>query len=195
MQAPPETLVAYATRPGSLAADGSGRNGLYTEKLIEAMQTPGLRLVDVFRRTRAAVKIESGGAQIPWQADDLTLTFYFMPTNPGRSVSMAVENFPRTEPANRNRDHRLLAPEWWDSIGIDGYVAPEREQDGIVVVRIRPDSPAAKIGLRRGDLIVEINRLSASKLSRSNEPLGSDWRALFLIRRGKNTLFVPIVAD
>jgi uncharacterized caspase-like protein len=42
------TLVAYATAPGSVAADGDGQNGLYTEELLEALREPGLKIEEVF---------------------------------------------------------------------------------------------------------------------------------------------------
>ena len=48
MEAPVGTLVAFATAPGSVAADGDGANGLYTQHLLNAMNQPGLRIEDVF---------------------------------------------------------------------------------------------------------------------------------------------------
>jgi uncharacterized caspase-like protein len=35
MDAPNDTLLAYATAPGNVAADGDGANGLYTESLLQ----------------------------------------------------------------------------------------------------------------------------------------------------------------
>jgi uncharacterized caspase-like protein len=32
--APSGTIISFATKPGSVAADGSGKNGLYTEQLL-----------------------------------------------------------------------------------------------------------------------------------------------------------------
>src|SRR5215475_6624622 len=52
MNAPAGTIIAYATEPGSVAADGAGRNGLYTEELLKAMRAPGLKIEDVFKRVR-----------------------------------------------------------------------------------------------------------------------------------------------
>ena len=41
VNAPSGTILSFATRPGSVAADaGSGRNGLYTEHLLAAMDLP-----------------------------------------------------------------------------------------------------------------------------------------------------------
>ena len=80
MSAPAETLVAYSTAPGSVAADagGSGGNGVYTEHLVKAMQTPGLELYDVFRVTRREVKRATKQAQDPWESSNLTQKFYFV---------------------------------------------------------------------------------------------------------------------
>ena len=38
--APPGSLLAYATSPGNTAADGEGENGLYTENLLRELETP-----------------------------------------------------------------------------------------------------------------------------------------------------------
>jgi Caspase domain len=66
------TLVAYATAPGSVAADGDGKNGLYTEELLHALQVPGLKVEDVFKRVRINVARRSKGAQTPWESSSLT---------------------------------------------------------------------------------------------------------------------------
>ncbi len=66
------TLVAYATSPGSVAADGEGEHGLYTEELLRALQVPGLKIEEVFKRVRAAVAQRSKGAQTPWESSSLT---------------------------------------------------------------------------------------------------------------------------
>jgi uncharacterized caspase-like protein len=42
MDAPKGSLVAYATAPDSVAADGSGKNGIYTGQLLKHLRTPGL---------------------------------------------------------------------------------------------------------------------------------------------------------
>ena len=66
------TLVAYATAPGSVAADGDGKNGLYTEELLEALREPGLKIEEVFKRVRVNVSRRSKGAQTPWESSSLT---------------------------------------------------------------------------------------------------------------------------
>ena len=66
------TLVAYATAPGSVAADGDGKNGLYTEELLEALHEPGLKVEEVFKRVRINVARRSKGTQTPWESSSLT---------------------------------------------------------------------------------------------------------------------------
>lgn len=82
MDAPAGTLVAFSTAPGQVAADGTGDNGLYTKHLVSYMREPGLKVEDVFKRVRAAVRQESGGAQTPWENTSLELDFYFRPLDP-----------------------------------------------------------------------------------------------------------------
>jgi formylglycine-generating enzyme required for sulfatase activity len=71
------TLIAYATAPGSVAADGDGENGLYTESLLAALKTPGLSAEEVFKQVRAKVDKESSGQQTPWESSSLTGNFVF----------------------------------------------------------------------------------------------------------------------
>ena len=68
MDAARGTLIAYATAPGSVAADGEGANGLYTEELLQALRVPGLKVEEVFKQVRVAVAKGSKGAQTPWES-------------------------------------------------------------------------------------------------------------------------------
>jgi uncharacterized caspase-like protein len=79
IDAPPGTLLAYATSPGSVAADGSGSNGLYTEYLLKEMQSQDAKIEDVFKRVRLYVRRRSGGQQIPWESTSLEEDFYLFP--------------------------------------------------------------------------------------------------------------------
>ena len=77
MNAPTGTIVAYATAPGELAADGEGRNGIYTQFLLQAMNQPGLSIEEVFKDVRINVKRATKGRQIPWEESSLEGTFFF----------------------------------------------------------------------------------------------------------------------
>lgn len=77
MDSPSGTLIAYATAPGSVASDGTGQNGLYTESLIEKMKIPDLKIEDMFKKVRSTVKNKTDGKQVPWESSSLEGDFYF----------------------------------------------------------------------------------------------------------------------
>jgi hypothetical protein len=81
MDAPSGAVVAFATSPGSVASDGAGRNGLYTQYLIQNVQQPGLKIEEVFKQVRAAVRRDSNGMQTPWESTSLEGDFYFHPVD------------------------------------------------------------------------------------------------------------------
>jgi hypothetical protein len=94
INAPEGTLIAYATAPGRVAADGDGANGLYTTELLKALRTPGLKVEDVFKQVRINVARASNGAQTPWEASSLIGDFYFVPPAP---VTAALSNSAEAE--------------------------------------------------------------------------------------------------
>ena len=101
MDAPPGTLLAYATAPGNVAEDGDAAsgNGLYTRFLVQEIQQPGARIEDVFKRVRFQVRERSQGRQIPWESTSLEDDFYFgtgikpfvRPENKAREQAFAQE--------------------------------------------------------------------------------------------------------
>jgi hypothetical protein len=75
--APSGTLISFATRPGSTASDGDGRNGLYTQNLLAAMDMPNLPIEQMLKQVVRGVKEGSGGAQEPWSEGSIEGEFYF----------------------------------------------------------------------------------------------------------------------
>lgn len=88
MDAPPATLLAYATAPGNAASDGEGANGLYTSNLLREMKVRDAKIEDVFKRVRLGVRRASNGAQIPWESTSLEEDFYFQPPEQLRKLSL-----------------------------------------------------------------------------------------------------------
>lgn len=70
-------LIAYATAPGSVAADGDGANGPYTEELVKALAIPNLKAEEVFKRVTASVEERTKGLQTPWVSSSLRGDFIF----------------------------------------------------------------------------------------------------------------------
>jgi uncharacterized protein (TIGR02145 family) len=76
---PKGSYIVYATKPGSVGSDGQERNGLFTSKLLQYMNSPGLNIEQVFKNVARDVAAASGDAQRPWIASDYTGDFYFTP--------------------------------------------------------------------------------------------------------------------
>ena len=109
MEAPVGTLVAFATAPGSVSSDGSGQHGLYTEHLLRLMRAPGMKVEDVFKQVRVAVRKESQGKQIPWESTSLEGDFYFLPPRPTDPSPSAAS--PAAPPPSEAVEHAF-----WDSV-------------------------------------------------------------------------------
>lgn len=106
INAPSGTLIAYSTAPGSIASDGTGRNGLYTQEFLKQVKTPGRSIEDVFKQIRVAVRSVTGGTQTPWESSSLTGEFFFnqsgLPPNsrarvPDSSTDSTAKLFRRIE--------------------------------------------------------------------------------------------------
>lgn len=78
--APPGSLLAYATSPGNVAADGNGgKHGLYTENLLREFSARETRIEDAFKRVRLNVRLASRGQQIPWESTSLENDIFLFP--------------------------------------------------------------------------------------------------------------------
>jgi uncharacterized caspase-like protein len=62
MEAPTGTFIAFATAPGSVAADGAGENSVYTKYLLAEMALPGVPIELMFKQVRNGC---DGGNQGP----------------------------------------------------------------------------------------------------------------------------------
>lgn len=78
VDAPTGSMVIYATAPGDVALDGSGRNGVFTGSLLEHIDTPDLDVELMIRRVREDVISATGGRQTPWHNSSLTTGFAFV---------------------------------------------------------------------------------------------------------------------
>lgn len=93
VNAPSGTLILYATRPGQIAADGSGTHGLYTQNLLATLDQPGLSAEQVQKQVAAAVRKASNGQQEPWMEGMLEGDFYFKPGTAPVSEQAAAATF------------------------------------------------------------------------------------------------------
>ncbi|HEM47425.1 MAG TPA: Do family serine endopeptidase, partial [Alphaproteobacteria bacterium] len=91
-----------------------------------------------------------------------------------------------TSPAVFGMRAQNVTPEIAEQLGLD-------EATGVVVTEVQPGSPADEAGLRRGDVIVEVNRKEVANLRELNDQLQDGASSvLLLIRRDDSTIYVPM---
>jgi formylglycine-generating enzyme required for sulfatase activity len=82
------TLIAFATAPGKVAADGDGTNSPFTEHLVKHLRTPGLEVRQMLTRVRNDVAAATGERQIPWDNSSLRGDVYLA----GRRIAAAPKD-------------------------------------------------------------------------------------------------------
>lgn len=81
-----------------------------------------------------------------------------------------------------------ITPDLKQSLDLDS-------QDGVLVADVIFDSPANAAGIRRGDVIAEINREKINNLHDFQEKMGkvnTEDALLFLIKRGGSTIYIAV---
>ena len=84
---------------------------------------------------------------------------------------------------------QTLTPDLAENLGLD------RTLKGVVVTQVDPEGPGAEAGLRRGDVILEVNRQpvkDADAYRKALKEAGDGKSVLFLVRRGDNTIFLAV---
>ncbi len=102
INAPAGTLIAYATAPGSVASDGTGNNGLYTEEILKQINKSGMKIEDVFKNVRVGVIERSNKMQTPWESSSLVGDFYFSEQPSSESTSETTAEIAENYTENYN---------------------------------------------------------------------------------------------
>ncbi|MDQ0468720.1 caspase family protein [Labrys wisconsinensis] len=92
------TVIAYATQPGAVAADGEGRNSPFASAFLKEVGTPGLEVGSLFRHVARDVHEATGGRQLPEVSLSILGDFYFAggkgeggaPVTPAAPTQVAV---------------------------------------------------------------------------------------------------------
>ena len=130
-----ETLVAYAAKEGTVAADGEGRNSPYTTALLAHLEEPGLEVGLMFRKVRDAVLAETGGRQEPFVYGSLSSEGAYLvarpepepePTLAPETVTVKGGEDPKTPDPNQVVERRISAEKellFWRSINDSEHAA------------------------------------------------------------------------
>ena len=147
MDAPKGAMVSFATAPGNVAADGSGKHSPFTAHLLKQMRVPGLEVGQMMRRVRRGVQQETGGKQTPWELSSMTGNFYFFPATKKiiakAALPVAVKPGPVATAPPRSMDEE---EEFWQAVkgskaveDLQSYLEayPKGRFAGIARVKIR----------------------------------------------------------
>ena len=97
---PADSIVVYATSAGSTAADGEGRNGLFTEHFLNNLKVPGMEVNEMFRRTMGDVLTASKNQQRPAVYSHFPGLAYLSPPPGGNpAVPIIPDTAGKAEPA------------------------------------------------------------------------------------------------
>jgi serine protease Do len=81
-----------------------------------------------------------------------------------------------------------LTPQMAESLGLE-------KSEGVVVTAVEPASAAEEAGIRRGDVILEVDRRPVRNLDDYKKAIAGIAKGrgvLFLVRRGESTLFLAL---
>jgi len=108
--APKGTIIGFATSPGEVAEDGTGRNGTYTAALLQHIDTPDCSIETMFKRVRNTVAAETRGKQTSWEHTSLSGEFYF-----NMSLGRVIREYKETSLADglfvidtSKKSHRII---------------------------------------------------------------------------------------
>ncbi len=175
VDAPIGSLVAFATAPGSVASDGKGSNGLYTQHLLANIERPGMSIEEVFKRVRLGVRLDSNGGQVPWESTSLEGDFVFF------APQISAKSLPGTLPAPPGIEHIARAERGYEQLrqgqiddaerifrALAGTSHPEvvwMGREGLAEVQLQRGDSAAALA-EANDIIAKAPTRSAAYLIR-----------------------------
>ena len=166
VNAPRGSYIAYATAPGAVAVDGDGLNSPYTLALADVLTTPGLKLEDVFKKTRQKVLVSTDEKQVPWETSSIVGDFYFKSallteavattTDEPADNSSGADNDPvvQSVPICKKNDKKIRVQSWQPSFKKDGTLKAEPPTgEGIIVyIKTAMDSSKVECGKANSDI-------------------------------------------
>ncbi|MGE0255675.1 MAG: caspase family protein [Alphaproteobacteria bacterium] len=180
------TLVSYAARPGTVAADGKGRNSPYTAAWLAALAEPGLTHHQILDRVHHAVRQATGERQETWEEGRLAGTLILndaaaatpapSPSAPGAQTPPAPVPLPAMPPT--------AAARGWIGIVVQGVTSELAqslgmpEARGALIASVRENGPAAAAGIAAGDVVLSFATTPADNADHllgliANQPPGS----------------------
>ena len=166
-----ETLVVYAAKAGSTAADGDGANSPFATSLARRLPQPGLEIGLLFRSVRDDVLAATGRTQEPFTYGSLSGQAFYFRTSSGPGSTTAPAPAPLPQPQVSVAPRAPASPA--------RGVAPPQQSAG------PPDLATALEGVWYGDVIADSKGSSRSdvmvtirRTGRNTIAITSDYKRL-----------------
>ena len=113
---PKGTIMFYSTLPGKTASDGAGRNGLFTEALLENIKQPDVEFDVLAKKVKKSVAEKSKQEQIPYKEDTNYGDFYFSKTTASQAPASPVVKSNIAEPEVMEKDAATRERDAWEAV-------------------------------------------------------------------------------
>jgi uncharacterized caspase-like protein len=108
----PNAMVAFSAAPGTIAPEAKqGSYGPYAQALTEMIREGGLKLEDLFEKVRLRVNEATKGAQVPWNASNIEVSFVFFERSADAPVETATEEKQEKPPSISDEPIAELGPQ------------------------------------------------------------------------------------
>lgn len=114
------TLVAFAAKEGTTAADGDDRNSPYAAALLEHIEEPGLEIGLLFRRVRDSVLEATGNAQEPFLYGSLSSAGIYLKEGPPEPEPRSNAQVVVAPPSPGSFDATGIEITFWNSVKDSG---------------------------------------------------------------------------
>ena len=176
-------LIGYAAQPRSTALPGTARFSPYTEALLDLIDNPGLRIVDLMHQIRTRVLAATNMKQEPWYQASMSGRFYF------KSPPVAVGGGDAETPATGDRDSGPSAEQImvWNGIKDSGNPA-----DFETFLKAYPDSPFGPFAQTRLEALGDAQTASLTPPAAGIEV--DEMDATYIVERTANLRADPSTA-
>jgi len=145
-----ETFIVFSAEAGATAADGGGRNGVFTAALLKQLAEPGLEINDLFTRVKAEVARVTNSRQRPRTDSGLTRPLVLLD---------AEETVRRARAASDAKAAEVAA--------LEAEIA--QRQHNIAAARNATERQRLEMEQQRQQAILAAQRLEAENLAREAE--------------------------
>ena len=103
-----DQMIVYAAADGAVAYDGVGELSPFAEALVDEMDEPGRRLMDVIGMVKGKLRRQTAGykfgTQVPWVYSSIERPFYFKQCSPGSDCPGQIVVIDKIDPIDHWKD-------------------------------------------------------------------------------------------